>query len=103
MAVVVDVDRSIEAGQNLKRAFVAVPIAPGDDRETAMRREAGGHALDRERLTAGQADRRGALAGQELERQDTHPDEVRTVDTFVALGDDGADAEQQRALRRPVA
>ena len=48
-------------------------------------------------------ERRGALAGQELERQHAHPDEVRAVDPLVALGDDGPDAEQRRPLGRPVA
>ena len=37
------------------------------------------------------------------QRQHAHAHEVRAVDALVALGDDGADAEQQRALRRPVA
>ena len=31
------------------------------------------------------------------------PDEVRPVDPLERLGDHGADAEQQRALGRPVA
>jgi hypothetical protein len=41
--------------------------------------------------------------GQELERQDAHPDEVRSMDALEALGDDRPDAEQKRALGRPVA
>ncbi len=43
------------------------------------------------------------LAGRELERQHPHADEVRAVDALVALGQHRAHAEQQRALRRPVA
>ena len=45
----------------------------------------------------------GALSGQELERHDAHADEVAAVDALEALRDHGAHAEQQRALRRPVA
>src|SRR3972149_5517626 len=35
--------------------------------------------------------------------QAPHPPEVAAVEALVALGDDDADAEQQRALGRPVA
>ena len=43
------------------------------------------------------------LAVAELERQHAHADEVRTVDALEALGDHGADAEEQGALGGPVA
>ena len=62
-----------------------------------------GHAGDRERLAPGEAQRRGALARQELERQHAHAHEVGAVDPLVALGDDGADAQERGALGRPVA
>src|SRR5699024_4439125 len=39
----------------------------------------------------------------ELEWDDAHADEVRAVDPLVGLGDDRLDAEQARALGRPVA
>ena len=45
----------------------------------------------------------GRLAVDVLERQHAHADEVGAVDALVALGDHGADAEQQRALGGPVA
>ena len=38
----------------------------------------------------------------ELQRQHAHADQVGAVDALVALGDDGADAEHERALGRPV-
>src|SRR5690606_10083839 len=50
-----------------------------------------------------QAQRRRAVARRELQGQDAHADEVAAVDPLVALGDDRLDAEQVRALRRPVA
>ena len=62
-----------------------------------------GQADDVELLAAGQAERLGVLAGQELERQDAHADQVRAVDALVGLGEDGANAEQRRTLGRPVA
>ena len=43
------------------------------------------------------------LAGPVLEREDAHHQQVRAVDPLVALGDHGADAEERRALRGPVA
>ena len=61
-----------------------------------------GDAADRVRLAPGQAERVRVLAGEELQRQDPHPDEVRPVDALEALGDHGSDPEEQRALRRPV-
>src|ERR671921_146696 len=45
----------------------------------------------------------GGLAGRELERDDAHADEVGAVDALVGLGDDRLDAQQGRALGRPVA
>ena len=45
----------------------------------------------------------GVLAVRVLEREDAHHQQVRAVDPLVALRDHGADAEQLRALRRPVA
>src|SRR6478735_7879740 len=45
----------------------------------------------------------GVLAGRVLQRDDAHADEVGAVDALVALGDDGLDAEQARALGGPVA
>ena len=42
-----------------------------------------------ELLAAGQAQRLGALAGHELERQHAHADQVRAVDALVALGQHG--------------
>ena len=100
--VVLDVDR---------------PVEPGDRRETSLgaviRGRGHGHGLLRGRsvleaadgqpLAPGQAERRGRVAGRELERQDAHPDEVRAVDPFVALGQDHPHAEQRRSLGRPVA
>ena len=43
------------------------------------------------------------VAGQELQRQDAHHQQVRAVDPLVALGDHRLHAEQVRALGRPVA
>ena len=41
-------------------------------------------------------ERRRRLAASELQRQHAHADEVRPVDALEALGEHGADAEQQR-------
>src|SRR5690606_6235967 len=44
-----------------------------------------------------------AFPGGELQGNDTHTDEVGAVDALEALGDDRLDAEEARALGRPVA
>ena len=54
-------------------------------------------------LFAGQPDRMPAFLAFELQRQYAHADEVRAMDSFEALCNDGANTEQTRALRRPVA
>jgi hypothetical protein len=66
LAVVVDVDGAVEACHDLERAFATVAIVPDDHIEPAARRETVGDALDRERLMTREADRRGAVARQEL-------------------------------------
>ena len=62
-----------------------------------------GQARDGEGLGAVQAERLGALSGRELEGDHAHADEVGAVDALKGLGDDGLDAQQGRALGRPVA
>ena len=52
---------------------------------------------------AGEPSDAAVCAGLELQRQHAHVDEIAAVDALEALGDHRLDAEQQRALRRPVA
>src|SRR6185436_13381120 len=47
----------------------------------------GGDPLDLEGLGPGQAQALGGLAGGELERKDSHPDQIAPVDPLVALRD----------------
>ena len=60
-------------------------------------------AGDRIDLVALQSERGGVLAGEELQRQDAHADQVRTMDALEAFGDHRLHAEQVGAFRRPVA
>ena len=60
-------------------------------------------AGDLEDFFAGQLERFGGLSGAKLQRQNSHADQVRAVNAFVAFGDDGANSQQARAFRRPVA
>jgi hypothetical protein len=101
LSEVVDIDRTVQPSHDLELAFVPVHAA-GDDREAAPGRETRSDAFDRVRLEPGEANRRGRLAGQEFERQDTHPDQVRAMDPLIALGDDRADAQQGGPFRRPI-
>ena len=58
---------------------------------------------DRIGLAPGKSEGRCALPGEELQRQNPHPDQIRTVDSLEALRDHRSDAQQPRPLGRPVA
>ena len=60
-------------------------------------------ATDRDGLVALEAERLPRRAFLEHQRQHAHADQIRAMDALEALRDHGADAEQTRALRRPVA
>ena len=106
MAVVADLLRGVQADARLELFHLAVLGAGADGGVVAVLEAAldgGGEALDLVDLAAGQAQALDAGAGGELQGGDPHPHQVAAVDALVALGDDGADAEQQRPLGRPVA
>ena len=96
MADVLALARGVEPQD---RAGTRLPSARHGDLARLAVLDAG----DRELLAAAEAERLAALAGQELQRQDPHHQQVRAVDPLVALGDHGLDAEEVRALRGPVA
>src|SRR6266480_7710930 len=56
-------------------------------------REHGLEPRDLELLLPGQPEALGGVVGEELEREDPHPDEVGTVDPLVALRDHGPHAQ----------
>src|ERR687898_2350291 len=98
---VLDLDRGVHAGlypELLLFAFVARDLHG----QLHARLEAG-EARDVKGLVAREAEGFCALALGELQGQHAHADQVRAVDAFEALRDNGPDAEQERALRRPVA
>ena len=41
--------------------------------------------------------------GQKFQRQHAHADQIAAMDALEAFGEHGADAEQDRALRGPIA
>ena len=53
-------------------------------------------------LLAGEAERFPGLAGEELERQDSHQNEIGAVNALEAGGDHRADAEEEGAFGRPM-
>ena len=102
MPVVLDLRRAIDPGDHLE--LRGRPIRPRRPHAQQLSRfQPIGDAQHVEDLVAGQPQALGALARQELERQDTHPHQVAPVDPLVALGDGGPDAQQHRALGSPVA
>jgi len=44
-----------------------------------------------------------AVASDDPWRYNAHPEQIAAMDSFVALGDHCAHAQQQRALGRPIA
>ena len=55
-------------------------------------------AGDRVFLLAGEAESVRRFAVQELERQDTHPDQIRAMDALERLRDNGANTQQSVPL-----
>src|SRR5215203_5683098 len=98
---VLDLDRGVHAG--LYRELLLFAFVAGDlDGQLFARLEAG-KASDVEGFVARETKRFCALALGELQGQHAHADQVRAVDAFEALCDNGLDAEQERTLCRPVA
>src|SRR6478735_971927 len=67
------------------------------------RLEVAREAVQGQGFVALEAERHPGGVAFEHQRNDAHADEVRAMDALEALGDDGANAEQVRALGRPVA
>ena len=103
MAVVVDVDATVQARDGLERPLAARLVVAGGDGHELARADAVRQAVDGVRLAPAQPERGRALPGLELERQHAHANEVGPVDPLERLGEHRADAQQCRSLRRPVA
>ena len=87
-----------------KRDVLRAAVLAGDAADHIHARlDAGGEAGEIERLAAVETEGLAGRAILELQRQHAHADEVGAVNALEALGDDGLHAQQQRALRRPVA
>jgi hypothetical protein len=99
--VVADIDGGVEARAGGEVEAAAV-LALGGDGDGLAGEQLGGH-LDVVRLATREPELFGVLTVREDQWQHAHADQVGAVDALEALGDDGADAEQQRALGRPVA
>src|SRR5579884_2884380 len=100
--VVLHLDTAVDAdrGRKVERAAVLPRHA---HRHRLTRLEIVAQACDVVRLGAVQVQRVTGLAVLELQRKDTHGHQIAAMDPLVALGDDRLDAEQHRALGRPVA
>src|SRR5690606_6488371 len=61
-----------------------------------------GESADGDDFGSVEPERIGTLPRWELQRYDTHSDEVRAVNALEAFGDDGANPQQCRSLRGPV-
>src|ERR1700732_2077640 len=100
--VIGDREGRFDPGDGAEHFRVAVCIA-GDHFHLLARFEFLRQALDVEGFEPGQAERFRIFTWQKFEWQDPHADEVATVNALEAFCEDGADAEQNRSLSRPVA
>src|SRR5215210_3536172 len=87
-----------------ERHLLDLAVRRGDlGGEPLSRLQLAGDAAQRDRLVALEAERGPRGLADEDERHHAHADEVRAVDALEALGDDGPDAEEVRALGGPIA
>ena len=102
MAVVVDFNGGIDA--KFDRLFYFRTIVASDGEGDILSGLDGfAEAGDVVGLGAIESEGLSTDAVGELQRKDTHADEVRAVDAFEALGNDGFDAEKAGAFGSPVA
>jgi DNA-binding NtrC family response regulator len=101
VAVVVDLDRGVEAAGHAHGRRLPGALHLHD--HVLPRPDLAADAAHREDLLAVEAQGLRVLPGLELQGQHAHAHEVRAVDPLVALRDDGPHAEEQGALRGPVA
>src|SRR5713101_4783616 len=101
VAVVIDLDRAVEAGGHGKGVLpsIAALLLHG---EVLPRPQLAGEARERQLLESGNAEALGVLARLELHGQHPHPDKVAAVDALEALRDHRPYAEEERPLGRPV-
>src|SRR5215211_1420518 len=100
VAEVFDLDRGVHP-RFYRKYFLFAIVARSLHGQLLTRFETG-EAGDVEGVVACKAKGFCALAVYVLQREDTHADQIRAVDALEALGDNGPDTEQERALRRPV-
>src|ERR1035437_3546565 len=95
IAVVLDFLRSIHAHHRGERDLRPIGLHGAHRRGPSAAVQRGGHAFDVIGLRPDQLETRRALARLEFERQHAHADQVGAVYALEALGDHGADTEQQ--------
>ena len=100
--VVVDLDRRVDAAQHAESRASLPSLRVITSVSGCCGLMSSGTAMSNVSSPSMPSDSR-AVAGCELQRQHAHADEVRAMDALEALRDDRLDAEQLRALRRPVA
>src|SRR5690606_24935467 len=94
-------ERIDAADQRDALQFAVRPDDLGD--QPLPRLELALQATDGDLLAAFEADRLPRRAFLEYQRNDAHAHQIGAVDALEGLRDHGADAEQRRALGRPVA
>src|SRR5579875_181564 len=102
VSVIVDLHGAVETRGGVENRLAAVGTMDSNT-DSLTRLDIVGHARDVERFVTPQIKRFPRLLVLELQGQDTHGDEIATVDALVALGNDGFDAEQEWPFGGPIA
>src|SRR2546427_5920231 len=105
VAVMLQLLRRVDADGYRELHTRAVRPRRPDHQLLAARESLGEHGAeprDLEHFFSGQAELLRRFVGEELQREDSHPHQVRPVDPLVALGYHRAHTEQPGAFRRPI-
>ena len=91
MAVVFELDGSINAANHFES--FGFPGTGNFGREDLAKLQSLGNPFDRKYFFPGQFEESSVLTLEELERQDTHSDQIAAVDPFITFRDHGANPQ----------
>ena len=100
--IVMHLVRSIDSGNGFERSYVARFVVSAN-RDALSRFDVAGHALDIKDFKTSKAQTFSIVPLLELQRENTHADEIASMDTFKAFRQHRLHAQQPRTFCSPVA